>query len=101
MLVYDTLQIGKQCMCSHKHEKSPKTAFAERVSFLLVEAPPQSPANTKCVLKHSSSNCGYAILRIAGFVQKELRIGHIDIRLFLCYDIENLYRRCFPCKKFY
>ena len=44
-------KISKQCMCSHKHEKSPETAFAERVIFLLVEAPPQSPANTRGVLK--------------------------------------------------
>ena len=49
-------------MCGHKHEKSPETAFAERVVFLLVEAPPQSPANTKCVLKRSPLDCGYAIL---------------------------------------
>ena len=78
-------------MCGHKHENSPETAYAERVIFLLVEAPPQSPANTKSVLERSPSDCGYAILRIAGFVQKELRIGHIDIRLFLCYDIQNPY----------
>ena len=57
-------KISKQCMCSHKHEKSPETAFAERVIFLLVEAPPQSPTNTKCVLRRSPSDYGYAILRI-------------------------------------
>ena len=37
----------------------------------------------------------------AEIVQKELRIGRIDIPLFLWYDIENLNRRCFPCKRFY
>ena len=61
-LCLNTLQIGKQCMCGHKHKKSPETAFAERVIFLLVEAPPQSPTNTKSVLKHSLADCGYAIL---------------------------------------
>ena len=46
-------KICKQCMCGHKHKKSPETAFAAQVIFLLVEAPPQSLTNTKCVLKHS------------------------------------------------
>ena len=65
MLVFYTLQFGKQCMCGHKHKKSPETAFAARAIFLLVEAPPQSPTNTECVLKRSLTDCGYAILQIA------------------------------------
>ena len=58
-------KICKQCMCGHKHKKSPETAFAAQVIFLLVEAPPQSLTNTKCVLKHSPSDCGYSIFQIA------------------------------------
>ena len=57
-------------MCGHKHKKSPETAFAERVIFLLVEAPPQSPANTKCVLERSPSDRGYAIFQIADDYEK-------------------------------
>ena len=30
-------------------------------------------------------------LQLRDSVQKELRIGYIDIGLFLCYDIENPY----------
>lgn len=31
--------------------------------------------------------------------KKDLRIGSIDIPVFLCYDIENE-RRCLPCKRY-
>lgn len=64
-LCLNTLQTGKQCLCTHKHEKTPEPPLATRVLFWLVEAPPQSPANTKCVLERSPSDCGYTILRIA------------------------------------
>ena len=64
-LCLNTLQTGKQCLCTHKHEKTPEPPLATRVLFWLVEAPPQSPANTKCVLERSPSDRGYTILRIA------------------------------------
>ena len=53
-LCLNTLQTGKQCLCTHKHEKTPEPPLAARVFFWLVEAPPQSPANTKCVLTTQS-----------------------------------------------
>ena len=55
----------KQCICGHKCEKRPNRYLRNGRFFKLVEAPPQSPANTKCVLEHSPSDRGYTILRIA------------------------------------
>ena len=39
----------------YKYEKTSKPLSAAWTFFTLVEAPPQSPANTKCVLKTQSS----------------------------------------------
>ena len=55
----------KQCICGHKCEKRPNRYLRNGRFFKLVEAPPQSPANTKCVLKRSLKDCGYAIFQIA------------------------------------
>lgn len=73
-------KISKQCLCfthckfasnacvATNTKNHPKPFSAERVIFLLVEAPPQSPTNTKCVLRRSPSDYGYAILRITASV---------------------------------
>ena len=45
--------------------KTSKPLSAAWTFFQLVEAPPQSPVNTKCILKRSLKDCGYAIFQIA------------------------------------
>jgi len=59
--------IEKEILASNAYvatnaKKRPNRYLRNGRFFKLVEAPPQSPANTKSVLKRSPSDCGYAIL---------------------------------------
>ena len=56
---------GKQCKAVPTLRKLPISAFAETDSFMLVEAPPQSPQNTTFVFW----NAGY-ILRLRDFANR-------------------------------
>jgi len=66
-MVFSVEIIEKEILASNASvatnaKKTSKPLSAAWTFFKLVEAPPQSPANTKCVLKRSPSDCGYAIL---------------------------------------
>ena len=66
-MVFSVEIIEKEILASNASvatnaKKTSKPLSAAWTFFKLVEAPPQSPANTKCVLKRSPLDCGYAIL---------------------------------------
>jgi len=66
-MVFSVEIIEKEILASNASvatnaKKRPNRYLRNGRFFKLVEAPPQSPANTKCVLKRSPLDCGYAIL---------------------------------------
>ena len=55
-----TNHIGKQCLCTHKHEKTPEPLLRIGCIFLLVEAPAPNPGEQN-VLGNDSFRIGYSI----------------------------------------
>ena len=83
MFVYIQNHIGKQCLCTHKHEKTPEPQTAERVLFSgLLELCPQSPCGQN-VLGNTAVGSGYAILQITNTVNFFTYLGNRSVVLLL------------------
>ena len=74
---------GKQCIAVPTLRKLPISALAETDSFMLVEALPQSPQNTKLCSGTQDKSCGYAIFQIAK------KIEGADSEIGICASLVN------------